>query len=402
MWLKTAILCLCVLAPMTQAIEIRVATFNIGAHFITTSGGAFVPDFSLGDPGTVDHDKVRDILNRIDADVVALEEIHSADIAGNPDDVDALAASLGYSYSYISPSTNTFDTSLRVIFLSRFPFLTSTAINSPAGTKEITRQFPAVKVDVPGTDKDPLLIAAHLKSGTAAADRFRRAVEMRRLADHLATENLSASDNYIIMGDFNLSSTNRIFSTLPTGLPSTYLLGSDIIFPVTYSTNPLDYFNSGTMTRLDPRQLDNSASTFQSGSVLDLFLVSPAIAARPFRAEIYNSALDTSNSSGIPKSGAPLLGDTSMLASDHYALFADFQLENDLPFALRITQPISGFVRLTFPTKIGSTYTLQTSLDLASWNDLSTYAGTGAEIVTDLAISVSEPQRFYRARSATP
>jgi endonuclease/exonuclease/phosphatase family metal-dependent hydrolase len=402
MSLKFAILWLCVLIPKAWAADLRVATFNVGANFITTSGGAFVPNFSLGDPGTVDHEKVKDILARIDADVVALEEIHSVDIAGDLDDVDALAASLGYSYSYISPATNAFDSTLRVIFLSRFPFLTNTSINSPAGAKEITRLFPAVKVDVPGTDKDPLLIAAHLKSGTTAADRFRRAVEMRRLAGHLILENLSPNDNYIIMGDFNLSSINRTFETLPTGLPSTYVLGTDIAFPITYSTNPLDYFSSGNLIRLDPRQLDNSASTFESGSVLDLFLVSPAIAARPFATEIYNSTLDTSNTSGLPKSGMPLVPDTSALASDHYALFADFQLENRSPFAVTITQSAAGLVRLAFPTKVGSSYTVQTSLNLSVWNDLSTHPGTGAEIMTDFSTSSTDSQRFYRVRSTTP
>ncbi|NJR42677.1 MAG: hypothetical protein HC767_08415 [Akkermansiaceae bacterium] len=363
MWLKILIFSLCFLSPMAWATGIRVASFNIGAHFITTSGGAFVPDFSLGDPGTVDHDKVRDILNRIDADVVTLQEIHSADIAGNPDDLDALAASLGYTYSYLAPSTNSFDTSLRVTFLSRFPILTSTAINSPAGAKEITRLFPAVKVDVPGTAKDPLLIATHLKSGTTAADRFRRAVEMRRLAEHLITQNLGIDDNYIIMGDFNLSSVNRTFTVLPTGLPSTYVLDSDVLLPVTYTTNPLDYFNTGSLILLDPRQLDNSTSTFQSGSVLDLLLVSPAIAARPFGAEIYNSALDTSNTAGLSKAGMPLPVDTSAQASDHYALFADFQLEDTPPFAVKISQPTPGFIRLTFPAQTGKTYTVQTSSD---------------------------------------
>ena len=116
---------------LAQAVEFRAATFNIGAHFTTNSGGVYYPDYSLGAPGTPDHDSVRDILHRIDADVVALEEIHGADITAG--DVDALAAGLGYPHVYIAPATNTFDTSLRVAFLSRFPFLTQTSIDSPAG-----------------------------------------------------------------------------------------------------------------------------------------------------------------------------------------------------------------------------------------------------------------------------
>ena len=316
---------------LAQAVEFRAATFNIGAHLVIPASGSVYFDYGLGDPGTPDFDNVLAVLSRINADVVALQEIHSADVAGNADDVDALAAALGYPYIFVSPTTNTFDTSLRVIFLSRFPFLTSSAIGSPAGTKEITRLFPAVRVDVPGTTRDPLMVAAHLKSGTASEDRFRRAVEMRRLTDYLATQGLTADDNYIIMGDFNLSSTNKTFTTLPTGLPSTFALGADIVLPITYSTNPLSYFSNPSVYRLDPRQINNSAATYQSGSVIDLFLVSPAIAGRPLATEIYNSLLDVSNINGLAKSGSPLASGTSATASDHYALFGDFELDADFP-----------------------------------------------------------------------
>ena len=330
---------------LVQAVEFRAATFNIGAHLVIPASGSVYFDYGLGDPGTPDFDNVLAVLARINADVVALQEIHSADVAGNADDVDALAAALGYPYIFVSPTTNTFDTSLRVIFLSRFPFLTSSAIGSPAGTKEITRLFPAVRVDVPGTTRDPLMVAAHLKSGTASEDRFRRAVEMRRLTDYLATQGLTADDNYIIMGDFNLSSTNRTFTTLPTGLPISFALGADIVLPITYSTNPLSYFSNPSVYRLDPRQINNSTATYQSGSVIDLFLVSPAIAGRPLATEIYNSLLDVSNINGLAKSGSPLASGTSATASDHYALFGDFELDADFPnlsIALSTTTVVEG------------------------------------------------------------
>ncbi|HEY1121602.1 MAG TPA: endonuclease/exonuclease/phosphatase family protein [Haloferula sp.] len=315
------------------AVEIRVATYNIGAHF-TTEG---FPEYSLGDPGTADHDSVRDVLARIDADVVALQEIASADVSGTPDDLDALAASLGYPYIYVAPTasatplTGPIDTTLRVSFLSRYPFLNSSAVRSPEGARELTRLHPVVKVDVPGTTRDLLLISAHLKSGTAAADKFRRAIEFKRLTGHLGALGLTNDDNYIVMGDFNLSSSNASYSTLPSGMPASYDLGDDISFPVAYSTNPLSYFTSPSATRLDPRQVNNSAATFQSGSVIDLMMVSPAIAGRPLEKEVYNSTLDTSNSVGLPKAGSPLPSGTSAAASDHYAVFADLELDADSP-----------------------------------------------------------------------
>ena len=323
-----ALLILHFLAAAAAAVEIRVATFNIGAYF-----GENYFEYSLGDPGTPDHDTVRAILARIDADVVALQEIHSVDLQGSPDDLDALAAALGYPFLHVPPVTEVFDTSLRVVFLSRFPFLESSSIVPPAGAKDMTRRHPLVRVDVPGTTNDPLLVSAHLKAGTLQADRFRRAVEMRRLAGHLTAAGVTGDDNFIVLGDFNPSSSNTTFQSLPSGLPGTFVLGDDIAFPLAYTTDMPAYFSNPTVVKLDARQLDGSASTYDTaapgGPVLDQILVSPALAARPLAVEIYNSALDVSNNSGLPKAGAPPAAATSATASDHYAVFADLELDDE-------------------------------------------------------------------------
>ena len=331
MRLKTLCLFLSLLSA-APAVEIRVAAYNIGAQFVGSA-----PDFSLGDPGTPDHESVKAVLGRIDADVVSLEEIASDDVSGSPDDLDALAARLCYPYLYLSPVSGgsgysaPIDTALRVVFLSRYPFLSSGVIASPTGAREMTRFLPVVKVDVPGTTNDPVIIAAHLKSGSGSDDRFRRVVEMKRLTNYLAAQGLTNDDNFIIMGDFNLVGSNATFNAPPSGLPATYALGADITFPLGYSTNPLAYFSTPGVTRLDLRQLDGSPVTFQSGSVLDLMMVSSAIAGRQSATEIYNSVHDDSNLAGLPKSGDPLASETSATASDHYAVFGDFELDSDLP-----------------------------------------------------------------------
>jgi endonuclease/exonuclease/phosphatase family metal-dependent hydrolase len=333
---------------IVTAVEIRVASFNIGAHY-----GESYFDYSLGDPGTPDHESVRAILARINADVVALQEIHSADLTGSPDDLQALATALGYSHVFEPPVTNVFDTSLRVVCLSRFPFLTTDTVHSPAGAKDMTRLQPVVRVDVPGTNNDPLLVSVHLKSSTEPSDRFQRAVEMKRLTGYLSGAGLTNAHNFIVLGDFNPSSTNTTFSELPaSGLPASFVLGSDITFPVTYSTDPLVYFSTPAAFRLNPRQLDGSASTFGTtspgGPTLDLFLISPAIAGRPIATEIYNSTLDASNTAGLPKAGTPLDSSTSATASDHFAVFADLELDSAGPYVFKapgqtVTEDFSGF-----------------------------------------------------------
>lgn len=328
-------LCLA-LATTSPAVEFRAATYNIGAHF--TSEG--YPNFSLGAPTTEDFKKVRDVLQRINADVVALQEVHSADLSGNPNHLSTLATELGYPFIYIAPVAASpppesrpgpLDTSLRVAFLSRHPFVSTQVIRSPIGAKEITRLMPAVKVDIPGSSNDPLLISGHLKAGSTSADRFRRCVEMQRLTQFLSEQELTEDDNFIILGDFNLSSSNLTFNALPPDLIGSFVLGTDLSLPLSYSNNPLSYFSNPSVIRLDPRQLNGSKATFQSGSVIDLFLVSPAIAGRPLTTEIYNSVHDTSNSLGLPKSGAPLAAGTSATASDHYAVFGDFELDEEFP-----------------------------------------------------------------------
>lgn len=131
---------------------------------------------------------------------------------------------------------------------------TVSAINPPPGAKDMSRLHPVVRVDVPGTNNDPLLVSVHLKSGTLLADRFQRAVEMKRLTGWLSDAGLTDADNFIVLSDFNPSSNNAAFTELSaSGLPGSFVLGSDITFPVTYSTDPLAYFTTPAAVRLDPR-----------------------------------------------------------------------------------------------------------------------------------------------------
>ena len=324
---------------VAEAVEIRVATFNIGAHLQFPVGGAAYFDYGIGLPGQPDYDRVWAVLARIDADVVAIQEIHTTDFTTGS--LAALATGLGYPYVFFAPATQTFDPSLHVAILSRFPFLSQQLITSPAGSKDMTRLMPVVKIDVPGTIRDLVVFSAHLKVGTSASDVFQRTIEMRRLTHDLNSGGLTSSDNFMILGDFNFNPTanDRNFTTIPTsGLPTTFSLGPDILLPLDYFSDPRAYFSTPAVTRIVPRQLNQSiitrpsTTTVGEGTSIDLLMVSAIIGSRPLRSEIYNSALDLSNGTGLTKAGLPLAASTSLEASDHLALFGDFELDPSVPY----------------------------------------------------------------------
>lgn len=330
------------LLPLLSSAEVplRVVTFNIEAnrdiHGDVTE--------SLNDPGTADYNAVRDILLRINADVVCLQEIANADVAGGTgggtsSDVHSLATELGLPHVRIPTNSGVFDFTLRNAVLSRYPILDLEEIGSGAyldsigsvgtegGTpKDVTRVIQAIVVDVPGAVQPATIVSVHAKARTGLGDRFRRAVEFARIGQYFANNNLDFTDNIIVLGDLNLSASPSTFTTEPsTGLPATWNRGTDIALPISYSTDPDFYFPSPyNLVALDPRDLNGNDDTFETGGTIDFILPSPVLIANG--SEIYRSNLDTDNVTGLPKSGSPLNNIISTTASDHFAVFADLSL----------------------------------------------------------------------------
>lgn len=300
------------LAGTASGISLRVVTFNL--------------ELGLGEAGTVGHEAAKAILARIDGDVVALQEVYTGDFnSGNPSNLDSFASDLGY--PYLSIGERALDSQSRVVLISKFPFVTGStgSILSPPGANDMTRGAAVAKVDVPGTDNDPVLVTAHLKCCFDLDDPFRRAVEMIRIRKYLDASGLDGSDNIFVLGDFNLLGNNQSFSSQPAGLPASYVLGNDITFDVRYYADPVDYFE-GLVNPGYRHQNGTGINTYVGGSVLDHLLISSSIAARNPMTEIFNSKLDA-NFPGLAKAGNALLANTSANASDHYALFGDFELD---------------------------------------------------------------------------
>lgn len=302
------------------AVPVRIAAFNLYQ--------------GVENPGSAAYEATRAILQRVNADIVGVVEANGA-TQGN---FSTLAASLGYAHTYYSPQ-GPMDTTLRTAVMSRWPITYANSVQSPPGAKEMTRANGIVVVDVPGTTQDPTLVVVHYKCcATYDAESFRRAIEIRRTVEALQNLGKGGSSNVFVIGDFNLVGSSSVsFDRLPsTGLPSTYQLGSDVSFPVSYQTNPDFFFSAIGMGKASMLQADGDPRTFNTGGVLDYIVTSQAVLNRGFQAEIYNSAKDAGYA-GLQKSGSPLPTSTSSAASDHYLIFGDFQMDDASPLETWIT-----------------------------------------------------------------
>ena len=310
--------------PSVSAIEIRIATYNV----LT----------GIGNTGANGREELEAVIARINPDVLALQEVTGNDLKGP---LNQLAERMDYRFVF-APVT-ALDTGSRVVILSKFPFSenSSKSIISPPGANDMTRAAAAVIVDVPGTENDPTIVTAHLKCCFDQDDPFRRAVEMLRIRKYLKEQGLDKDDNIFVLGDFNLLGNDIVFESLPPGLPQSYRLGNDIEYDVKYFADPTNYFTSLDLVNPGFRQQDGVTTDTYRGSntILDYILVSNSIARRTPATEVYNSALDTSNS-GLSKEGSPLPRGTSDKASDHYPVFGDFELDEGLQLDLTIAQSI--------------------------------------------------------------
>lgn len=338
------------LAP-ASAVQVRIATYNV----LT----------GIGASDDMTRTALELVLARINADILCLQEVTSADL--NDGHLDDLASNLGYGFGFVPVTA--LDTGSRVVILSKFPFVagSTTSIISPPGANDMTRAAAAAIVDVPNTLNDPVIVTAHLKCCFDLDDPFRRAVEMGRIRNYLESLNVTGQDNVFVMGDFNLLGNDFTYSAIPTGLPQSYQLGSDVTFDVQYYANPTDYFTGLGIVNPGYFQQDGTTTdTFMgSDTILDYLLVSNSIASRAPSTEIYNSTLESSFA-GLSKSGTPLASTTSFQASDHYPVYGDFELDDGLPLGLAISptildegaSPATVTITLPAPAPAGTILTL--------------------------------------------
>ena len=320
-WLVTLIVALCLAHPVQAQQPLRILTWNVEV---------------LDDPGTPQYQAAADILARIDADLVALQEIAGAD------DVEALAElafALGYPYLAVSPGGRF--GGLRTALLSDLPLLDAVAWESPElsgdpAADDLTRHPFEVTVDLPETDADLRVLINHLKSGSGNDDEFRRAIESYRLTQ--IVDRIGTEAPYIILGDLNADRgddplTPSSFTELPSGLPQSFETGTDIDAKL-LTTGLLNdpFLLLGTVAYVVPAlQLDGTDATRpESGRALDYVLVDPQTERGPAAAQIYDCD-DEGLAGGLPLAGLPLPNETCDLAADHLPVFADLTFGTPAP-----------------------------------------------------------------------
>ena len=315
-------------SSLCKAVPLRLASFNVEQGFES--------------PGTASCDQAKAIIARVSPDVLAVVEARSGSDTNN---FFLIAAELGYPHAVISGSSP-LDTTLRTGVFSRYPIISTNAVRSPEGAVEMTRQNIVVKIDVPGTPNDPLIVVMHPKCcSNYSRDSFRRAIEMRRARETVEASSIPAIDNVFVVGDFNLVGTDNVsFTAVPSDVPKSYKLAEDVAFPVVYRTNPAFYFAGTGIEQVPMAQVNGQTKTWttrsSSSSVLDYIMASAPVRARGFQTEIYSSVLDTAGG-GLPKPGPIPATNASSLAADHFFLFGDFELGGPEPAPV-ISWPVAA------------------------------------------------------------
>lgn len=298
--------------------RLRMATWN-------------VQQLMGGDPpsaqGQAAADAVAAMLARMDADVVCLNEVHDDEDA----EVRSLATGLGYPFVFQGLISTPMAGGLTNVCLSRRPFVrarsrSSNDISTDTQANETGRDLVEVAVELVPGGTQVTLVSTHFKSGFDNATLFRRHVEAVRAAQ-IATA-AASSGAAIVMGDFNEEidgNTTRTFNAPPSGMPSSYRLGSDIAYPVVYA--PFSALGAAQLVAVNARHEDSStdATRIPSGRRIDYIMLRGASVVG---AEVYNPCVDNGVDDGavggrLEKAGSPVPCATAQAASDHWPVMVD-------------------------------------------------------------------------------
>ncbi len=280
---------------------------------------------TLGDPSSDEHQAVREVLRRLDADVVALNEL----VDFEEDALAELADALGYDF-HLVPDDNPFGP-MRNALLTRLPVVasrtwTSEDLSGDDRANDVTRWPLSVTVEVDGGTL--ALVGEHWQSGFYESDTFRRCVDAERVGQ---VADAVDADVVVVAGDVNAELDDGVgspaaWTSIPSDVPSSFWLGADLYARMSDEGLPNDPFaplRDRGLEVVDAAQRDGRTGTRDSsGRRLDyLFLGGDA---EVLGAEVYDARDD--GSGGLPKAGDPPPRDVTERAADHFPVFVDLRL----------------------------------------------------------------------------
>lgn len=319
-------LALVFVSPALATEKLRVATYNVEGIDVSTAG----------------YTSLVDVLKRMNADVVMIEEVDGSTEATQ---VAALATAAGYGHSRVANAASSLTGGLRNAVLSKYPITshvswTSPAISGDPSANDITREILQVTVSVPQVCQPVAFFVVHLKASSTSTDKFRRAVEILRLKKVIENyKNANPAHHIVLGGDFNDdvgdAPFGNTFNSQPSGLPASYDLGSDISFPVVYDPfNTIAAIGGLALQFLDSTLEDCSTcylTRAASGRRLD-YVWTPFNTIRlgdeTYSSTVDNGVDDAAIGNFMRKSLTPLASGASASAADHYPVFGDLLYES--------------------------------------------------------------------------
>lgn len=293
---------------------------------------------TIGAPGSDEFAALAAVIERIDADVICLEEVQYWESAS----LDALADATGYTkviQADRSPAIGGDHTNAcmsRGIAMQLVGSWSGWDLSSDPDANDVGRHILVVQVDLAQGEAEPCrmgFVSLHLKSGQEELDWFRRQVEAERVAQAVAIfRDLYPGDPLAILGDFNENLDDPALGTVftsvpPSGLPQSYHVGSDIQFPLTYQ--PFDRFEELGFTIVPATQEDSARDeTWQDVVRLDyVFHDGAELEGTVVYSACRDDGVDGAPTGAwLPLAGDPLTCGMSDDASDHFPVVADLVL----------------------------------------------------------------------------
>ncbi len=312
------------LPPATDCASrtVRVATYNVE---------------SVSPSGTPMFEALRDVLLRVDADVVCLQEVEEDELASFV----ALATAANYPSIVQSNPPPAIGGGFRNACMGRVDLslvgsYSAWDLSSDPNANDVGRNILVVRAQVAPDDEPPCylgVVTLHLKSGQDQLDWFRRQIEAERVVQAVGLYRAAYPDDPMtILGDLNENlddpALGTEFTQVPAGLPDSYEVGNDIQFPLTYQ--PFDTFTGLGFSIADATQEDSASADETWADLVRLdYVLHDGVQLQAD--EIYNACRDNGQDdppvgNWLPKAGSPLACPVSDLASDHFPVFADITL----------------------------------------------------------------------------